>query len=103
MQYHIHASLAPSKGEAPFLLDIQSALLDRLVTRVVVPLYPAQHMPFTAIAQLSPEFEIEGRTYRMVTPNLAAMPSKWLGRSVLDCRAQSHTIVAALDTLISGV
>jgi len=60
-------------------------------------------MPFPAIAQLSPEFEIEGRTYRMVTPNLAAMPSKWLGLSVLDCRAQSHTIVAALDTLISGV
>lgn len=103
MQYHVHANLAPSKGEAPYLLDIQSPLLDRLATRVVVPLYPADRMPFPAVSQLSPEFEIEGGAYRLLTPNIAAMPRKWLGRSVLDCRAQSHTIVAALDTLISGI
>jgi toxin CcdB len=103
MQYHVHANLAPSKGEVLYLLDVQSPLLDRLATRVVVPLYPADRMPFPTASQLSPKFEIEGSAYRLLTPNIAAMPRKWLGRSVLDCRAQSHTIVAALDTLISGI
>jgi len=102
-QYHVHASLAPSKGEVPYLLDIQSPLLDKLASRVVLPLYPVDRLPFPAVSRLSPEWEIEGKAYRLLTPNIAAMPRKWLGRSVLDCSAQSHTIVAALDMLISGI
>ena len=102
-QYHVHTSLAPSKGEVPYLLDIQSPLLDKLATRVVVPLYPVDRLPFPAVSRLSPEWEIEGNVYRLLTPNIAALPCKWLGRSVLDCSAQSHTIVATLDMLISGI
>ena len=102
-QYHVHTSLAPSKGEVPYLLDIQSPLLDKLATRVVLPLYPVDRLPCPAVSRLSPEWEIEGNVYRLLTPNIAALPCKWLGRSVLDCSAQSHTIVAALDMLISGI
>ncbi len=47
-----------------FLLDVQADLLDRLDTRVVVPLFPEKEAP-PPIATLNPVFDIQGQRHVM--------------------------------------
>ncbi len=103
-QYDVYRNRNPATRAAiPFLLDIQSDLLDALATRVVVPLahQPADAAP--AIARLMPEFEVEGRRVVLVTPQLAGVSRTVLGARVASLAEHRHTIVAALDVLVTGV
>lgn len=52
---------------------------------------------------LTPTFEIEGRQYVMVTPQLAGIAKKQLGTRVAELSAQRNEIIAALDLLITGI
>lgn len=103
MQYHLHQNLGTSQRQAPFLLDIQSAIWDKLTTRVVIPLYPIDQLPGKPLGTLTPQIDIETVPHFLFTPYMAAIPSQWLGEVIQDCREQSHTIVNAMDALLSGV
>ena len=92
-----------TKAAVPFLLDVQSDLIAELGTRVVVPLYTASAMKGKTLKTLTPTFEIEGRQYVMVTPQLAGIAKKQLGTQVAELSAQSDEIIAALDLLITGI
>ncbi|RPH62526.1 MAG: plasmid maintenance protein CcdB [Burkholderiales bacterium] len=93
---------ARSRARFPFLLDIQSDLLESLATRVVVPLAAATD-DTTPIARLMPVFEIEGRHVVMRTAEIAGVPRKAIGAQVGSLAGHRHEIVAALDVLVSGV
>ena len=90
-----------SRRRAPFLLDVQVDLLDRLATRVVVPLVlvselrPARH--------LNPTFDIAGKIVVMSTAELAGVSLSAIGEPIADLREQRTTIVGALDFLFTGV
>ena len=84
-----------------FLLDVQSNFLDHLDTRVVVPLYPMDKVP-TAVKRLHPVFVIDGTTYLLATPLLAAVPSSMLGDPKGSLYHHHDDIVAALDMLFQG-
>ncbi|EXF44436.1 plasmid maintenance protein CcdB [Pseudomonas sp. BAY1663] len=96
-------SNAATKAAVPFLLDVQSDLIAELGTRVVVPLYTAAAMKGKILKTLTPIFEIEGKPYVMVTPQLAGIARKQLGNQVADLSAQRDEIIAALDLLITGI
>ena len=83
------------------VLDVQSDLLDRLNTRVVVPLLPKVDAP-TPAARLNPVFEIEGAPYVMVTQFLAAVPAGLLGEQVASLDAAHDQITGALDLVFTG-
>ena len=87
----------------PLLLDVQSDLLADLATRVVVPLCPTEAMNGKLIKGLTPVFQIEGKEYVMLTPQLAGIPKKHLGPAVGDLARHRDHIVAALDLLITGI
>jgi len=93
---------ASTRARFPFLLEIQSDLLESLATRVVVPLAAAGD-DTTPIARLMPVFEVDGRRVVMRTPEMAGIPRKAIGAHVGSLAAQRHEIVAALDVLITGV
>jgi toxin CcdB len=93
---------ASTRARFPFLLEIQSDLLESLATRVVVPLAIAGE-DTTPIAQLMPVFEVGGRRVVMRTPEIAGIPRKTIGAHVGSLAAHRHEIVAALDVLITGV
>jgi toxin CcdB len=57
----------------PYLLNVQTDLLESLVTRVVVPLLRASEMSKPAKG-LNPKFEVEGTTVIMSTAELAGVP-----------------------------
>ena len=103
-QHHIHVLLDETlAADIPFVLDIQSRLLSALGTRVVAPVMARRRLATAVVQRLNPCIWIDGVEHVVVMQQLFAIDSHALGRSVLDLGAQSHTIVAALDTLISGV
>jgi len=92
-----------TRARFPFLLDIQSDLLDPLATRVVVPLSPAGSASARSMQTLMPRISVEGKAYLMVTPQLAGVTSSELGPVAADASADRDKIVAALDFLLAGV
>ncbi len=103
-QFAVHINInTATKSDVPFLLDVQSDLIDQLSTRVVVPLYTKSAMQGKVLSTLMPTFEIENQQYVMVTPQLAGIAKKQLGAQVADLSAQRDEIIAALDLLITGI
>lgn len=103
-QFSVHQNPNPSTGAAmPFLLDVQSDLLEDLGTRVVVPLCAAAGMKGKLIKTLTPVFEIEHEQYAMLTPQLAGISKQHMGAKIADLSPRRDEIIAALDLLITGI
>jgi toxin CcdB len=93
---------AATRKRFPFLLDIQSDLLDPLATRVVVPLQPAGGAGSPSMEPLTPAIRVAGKDYLMITPQLAGVAVRELG-PVVGSASADRSVIAALDFLISGV
>jgi len=85
----------------PYLLDVQTDLLDGLATRVVVPLIAASAMG-KAIRHLNPQFQIRDASVFMSTAELAGVPMRAIGEKVGSLKEQRDEIIAALDFLFIG-
>ena len=92
-----------SKKEFPLLLDIQTNLLDSLQTTAVVPLKKLETNKDKVLTQLTPTFAIEGLDYLMLTPQLAGIQRKELGKAVADVEYARTEILNALDFLLTGI
>ena len=92
-----------SKKEFPLLLDIQTNLLDSLQTTVVVPLKKLETNKDKILTQLTPTFKIEGVNYLMLTPQLAGIQRKDLGKAITDIEHSRADILNALDFLLTGI
>lgn len=69
----------------PYLLDVQTDLLDTLATRVVVPLVLAKKMELPA-RQLNPQFKVKGVTVVMSTAELTGVTNRSLGEKVVSLK-----------------
>lgn len=92
-----------SKKVFPLLLDIQTNLLDSLQTTVVIPLKKLEKNKDIVLAQLTPTLTIEGEDYLMLTPQLAGIQRKELGKAIADVEYARTNILNALDFLIGGI
>ncbi len=103
-QFTVYRNPNPAtKAAYPLLLDVQNDLIADLGTRVVVPLCPALVMKDKLIKTLMPVFEIDGKSYAMLTPQLAGIQKSQLGVKVGDLAPRRDAIIAALDFLVSGI
>lgn len=87
----------------PFVVDVQSDLLEHLATRVVVPLGDPRQIEGKPAKILNPAFVIEGRKVVMLTPELAGVPRKALGQKLAALADRRAEIIAALDLTFTGV
>jgi len=102
-QFDVYENPNPaSRGSIPYLLDVQTDLLDNLATRVVVPLVASAAMPKPG-RQLNPAFRIGDKTFLMSTAEIAGVSVKSLGKKVCSIKEHRNEIVAALDFLITGI
>ena len=92
-----------TRARIPYLLDVQSDLLDSLATRIVVPLCKPALLKGRLAERLNPMFEVEGREVAMLTPELAGVPAKALGDLIGNLSRQRGAIIAALDLVITGI
>lgn len=98
-RFDIHAM--PGQ-RAFYLLDVQADLLDRLETRVVVPLFPEKEA-LLPMMSLNPVFDIRGQGYVMVTQSIATLRRRDLGKAVLSLDEQHQRTTNALDMLLTGM
>ena len=100
-QFDIHANSAGGEVDFPYLLDIQSDFLDRLNTRLVVPLMALDSFG-TPIERLNPVFEVAGGAYVGVFTEMAGVSQNLLGEVVDSAAERRDEIVAAVDFMIQG-
>lgn len=103
-QFDVYRNSNPAtRARTPFLLDVQSDLLDPLVTRVVVPLCKPELLKGRLAERLNPTFEVDGRRVAMLTPELAGVPARALGERIANLAAARETIIGALDLVFTGI
>ena len=102
-QFTVHRNRsARTKGVFPFLLDVQSDLLEDLNTRVVVPLARGGAVAKRPMSHLTPLLAFEGEEYVLMTPELAGVAIADLGAPAGSLANQRDTIIAAMDFLLAG-
>ena len=103
MQFTVHRNAdARSRKRVPYLLTVQSDLIESAGTCVVVPLITLERAG-TPVSRLMPQLPVGDEMMVMDTLQLAAIPRAALGVAVADLSQQRSTIMAALDMLISGI
>jgi toxin CcdB len=102
MQGDVHRNTGPSREHTPFLLDVQTDLLDGLDTRLVVPLVLASAFGRRA-ARLHPAFVVDGREVVMATHLMAAIRRAGLGEVVASLAGRRDEVLGAIDVLLTGV
>lgn len=90
-------------GLYSLLLDVQSDSLERIESRIVVPLVARRKLdPRELIGRLNPSATIAGTEYLLIVQELAAVPKTVLGARVVSLATQRADIIAAIDLLITG-
>jgi toxin CcdB len=103
-QYSIYHNNNPiSKKIYPFLIDVQSMLLNTLETRLVIPVIAKKNYESAIIKNLNPLIKIEKKEYVVLTQQMAAVKNQAVGSLVCDCLSKRQEILAAIDFLITGI
>ena len=89
-------------GSKMLVLDIQADLFSDLSSRAIIPLIEADIAAREAMPRLKPTLSIDRVHYRMITTDIAAVPSNLL--TDLDCNLEDQhgTIIDAIDFLLQG-
>ena len=93
---------ARTKSTFPYLVDVQSDLLESLHTRVVVPLMRAAALTKKPVSHLTPVINFDGEPYLLMTPQLAGIARSELGAEAGALTDQRQTILGAIDFLLTG-
>ena len=102
-QFDVYINPNPdTKTQIPYLLDVQAELLDSFATRVIIPVYHAGSINIL-VRQLNPVIQMQGEKLILSTSELAAVPTSYLGVFVENISHERHTIITAIDLLITGV
>ena len=100
-QFTVYQNMKKKKKKlVPYLLDVQADLLADLQTCVVVPLTAADKNK--AISRLTPILTVDGTEYLMLTPQLAGIMRKELGKPVTTLTDARNEIIGAIDFLVTG-
>ncbi len=101
-QFDVYANPNPvTKRAIPYVLDIQTDLLNNLATRVVIPLYTVSAMG-KAAKHLNIQFSVKRTTVIMSTAELAGVAVHTLGDKVCSLKEHRNEIIAAIDFLVTG-
>jgi toxin CcdB len=92
-----------TRAQYPLLLDIQSDLLSELRTTVVIPMTPSKLAAPMSLTRLNPNIVIDGKTFTVMTQELAGVDRNQLGAKAYDLSPYRSEIIAAVDFVLSGI
>lgn len=102
-RFDVHANPSALADSMPYLLDVQSDLLDGLDSRMVIPLRRmAQFAQVKLPNVLTPVLRVGDQEYLLETPKMGAVPRRILKVPVASLRHEQTQITAALDFLFQG-
>ena len=103
VQFDVYTNPNPvTKRAIPYLLDIQTDLLNNMTTRVVIPLYTVSALG-KAAKHLNIQFSVKRTTVIMSTAELAGVAVNSLGDEVCSLKEHRNEIIAAIDFLVTGI
>jgi len=102
-QYDVFVNPSRSAAEGiPYVVVIQSDLLDALATRMTIPL-AVMSSPGKVPTALCPLIMVKGQRLHALAHFAAPLPAKALRRPVDNVAAQSSSLVTAIDAVLSGI
>ncbi|MBA3595643.1 MAG: CcdB family protein [Pseudomonadota bacterium] len=102
-QFDVYVNPQPASREfVPYVLDVQSELIDQLATRLVMPLsrvgVGAARLPLNLCLPV----QIDAEDLIVLAHMAAPVPARLLKKPVASLRHRASEISAALDAVISG-
>ncbi len=102
-RFDVYPNPGAHASTTPYLLDVQTGLLDGLDSRVVIPLRSLAHFAKVKLpTRLTPVLQVNGQDYLLETPKMGSVPGRILKNSVASLSAQQEHITGALDFLFQG-
>ena len=102
-QYDVFPNPSRSAADGiPYVVVIQSDLLDALATRLTVPLAELNFAGKVPTA-LCPVVSVKGQRLHALAHYAAPLPAKLLRGPVDNVAAQASALVAAMDAVLSGI
>ncbi len=102
-QYDVFINPSSSaQSGIPFVVVIQSDLLDALSTRLTMPL-AAMEFSGKVPTALCPVIIVNGQRLHALAYYAAPLPAKLLQRPVDNVAAQASALVSAIDAVLSGI
>lgn len=86
----------------PYVVVIQSDLLDALASRLTMPLAVPDATTKVPTA-LCPVITVNGKRLHALAHFAAPLPAKVLRRPVCNVAAQANALVSAIDAVLSGI
>jgi toxin CcdB len=102
-QFDVYPNPSSSaKQGMPYVVVVQSDLLESLATRLVIPL-ASQEAADKTPEKLSPAITVKGQSLRALAHYAAPLPKRELRKALGNVSAQSGALIAAMDVVLSGV
>ncbi len=103
MQFDVYPNpSARSRDVYPFVVDVQSEVLERLATRMVVPLAVTTLDGAALPRRLCPLLPVKKHMLMLVPFEAAPLDKRLLTKRVGSLAEHSFEIVAAMDAVLSG-
>ena len=104
MQFDVFENPSPRMREVyPFVVDVQSNLLSALATRMVVPLAVTSLAAKDLPQRLCPIITVNNRPLMLVPFEAAPLDKRLLKAEITSVQERSYEIVAAMDSVLSGI
>ena len=102
-QFDVYANPSESAAHGiPYVVVVQSDLLDALVTRMTIPLATVEFADKSP-DKLCPIIMVNGQRLRALAHYTAPLPTRSLRQLVGNAAAHASDLVAAMDVVVSGV
>jgi toxin CcdB len=102
-QYDVFPNPSSSAaGGIPYVVVVQSDLLDALPTRLTMPLAEIDFSGKVPTV-LCPVIVVKGKRFHALAHYAAPLPAKSLRRAVDNVAPQASALVSALDAVLSGI
>ncbi len=103
-QYDVFVNPQPaSRDTIPYVVDVQSGLVDQLPSRLVMPLSRVGVQASRWPAALCPRVEMEGETLLLMPHLSAPVAARLLKEPVASLQHRVGEIRGALDAVLSGI
>ena len=102
-QFDVYANPSESAAHGiPYVVVVQSDLLDALATRITIPLATVEFAKKSP-DKLCPMVTVSGQRLRALAHYTAPLPTRSLRQVVGNLAPQASTLIAAMDVVVSGV
>jgi len=102
-QFDVYVNPQPASRQfVPYVVDVQSPLIDALATRLVMPLSRVGAGQGRLPVNLCPTMQVEGEPLSLMPHMAAPILVRALGQPVASLAGRAAEITGALDAVLSG-